>query len=345
MSAGRCDIGGRAEGVEAVELKQLRIFLCVAATGSFSRAAISLSTTQPVVTRHVRALEKSLGTQLFYRNGRGAVLTEPGKLLHTTALEIVRKISIVEGDLEAYRQRPSVKLSIGVPPSVGTMLTVPLVARLRTEFPHVSLKVVEAFSGHVLEWLATGRLDIAVLYGDPKHPSVLAEPLIEDELFLLGPAGDPHGIGDGFVDTARLSELPMILPSRPHGLRTLIDAALVRQRLTARVDLELEAMSSAISLVERGFGYTVLPYASFHQLEECERIKSWRLRNPSLRRTLTLATSTQSPTTEATRGLLKLVRTEVHRVVAAHGWRPADEDSPKLAATPIPLEPVPSFRQ
>jgi LysR family nitrogen assimilation transcriptional regulator len=338
MPSGRWDIGGRAEGIEAVELKQLRLFLCVAATGSFSRAAISLSTTQPVVTRNILALEKSLGTQLFYRNGRGAVLTEPGKLLHTTATDIVRKISMVEGDLEAYRQQPSMNLSIGVPPSVGTMLTVPLVAKLRTEFPHVALKVVEAFSGHVLEWLATGRLDIAVLYGDPKHASVLAEPLIEDELFLLGPAGDPLGLGKGPVDCARLSELPMILPSRPHGLRTLIDAAMVRQRLAARVDLELEAMTSAISLVERGFGYTVLPYASIHQLEESKRIKVWRLKNPSLRRTLTLATSTQCPTTDATRALLKLVRTEVHRVVAAREWRLEDNACPpKSRTTPTTL--------
>lgn len=312
-----------------MELKQLRIFLCVAAAGSFSRAAISLSTTQPVVTRHIRALEKTLGTPLFYRNGRGAVLTEPGKLLHASALDILGKVSLIESDLETFRVRPSIKLSIGVPPSVGTVLTVPLIARLRSEFSHVSLKVVEAFSGHVLEWLANGRLDIAVLYGDPKHPSLLAEPLMEDELFLLGPHEDPHGIGDGPVETARLAELPMILPSRPHGLRTLIETAMMSQHLSPRVELEMEAMSSAISLVERGLGYTVLPYASVHQLAETGRIKVWPLEKPSLKRMLTLATSTQSPSTEITKVLLKLVRDEVHRVVATGPWRPS---APKSAA-------------
>ena len=315
-----------------MELKQLRIFLCVAAAGSFSRAAITLSTTQPVVTRHIRALEKAVGTPLFYRNGRGAILTEPGKLLHASALEIVGKVSLIESDLESYRVRPSIKLSIGVPPSVGTVLTVPLIARLRSEFSHVSLKVVEAFSGHVLEWLANGRLDIAVLYGDPKHPSLLAEPLMEDELFLLGPREDPHGIGAGPVETARLAELPMILPSRPHGLRTLIESAMMSQHLAPRVELEMEAMSSAISLVERGLGYTVLPYASVHQLAESGRIRVWPLISPSLKRMLTLATSTQSPTTDITTMLLKLVRDEVHRVVATGPWRPA-------TATPAPAAP------
>jgi LysR family nitrogen assimilation transcriptional regulator len=310
-----------------MELKQLRIFLCVAAAGSFSRAAISLSTTQPVVTRHIRALERTLGTPLFYRNGRGAVLTEPGKLLHASALEIVGRVSLIEGDLASYRLRPSIKLSIGVPPSVGTVLTVPLVAKLRAEFPNVSLKVVEAFSGHVLEWLANGRIDIAVLYGDPKHPSVLAEPLMEDELFLLGPSDDPLAMGDGPVDTARLAELPMILPSRPHGLRMLIDSALMSQHLNARVELEMEAMSSALSLVERGVGYTVLPYASVHQLVESGRISAWPLRKPSLKRTLTIATSTQSPATDITRALLKLVREEVQSVIASGPWRPAAREA------------------
>ena len=59
-----------------MELRQLRHFLCVAETGSFSKAAVRLSLTQPVLSREVRLLEEEFGEQLFYRNGRGVVLVD-----------------------------------------------------------------------------------------------------------------------------------------------------------------------------------------------------------------------------------------------------------------------------
>ena len=64
-----------------MELDQLRALLTIAETGTFSRAAIRLATTQPILSRKIKLLEEELGAELFYRTGRGVVLSEAGKVL------------------------------------------------------------------------------------------------------------------------------------------------------------------------------------------------------------------------------------------------------------------------
>jgi LysR family nitrogen assimilation transcriptional regulator len=117
-----------------MDVKQLHIFASVAQAGTLSKAAIALSITQPVVTRQIRALEDELGVELFYRNGRGMILTDGGKLLLQHAEDILRSLAQAKSEVSAMRSMPSGKYAIGVPPSVGTVLTVPLVQKIKSEF-------------------------------------------------------------------------------------------------------------------------------------------------------------------------------------------------------------------
>src|SRR5260221_14224673 len=78
---------------DRMELKQLRYFLSVSELGSFSKAAVQLSLAQPILNRQIRALEHDLNAELFYRNGRGIVLSAAGKLLGAYAKEIIQTAS------------------------------------------------------------------------------------------------------------------------------------------------------------------------------------------------------------------------------------------------------------
>ena len=82
-----------------------------------------------------------------------------------------------------------------MPPSIGWMLTGPLVVRCREAFPEILLHVAEGFSGHVAEWLSTGRIDIGIVYQAPRLSTPQTEPLLSDELILLGAVDDPAGLG------------------------------------------------------------------------------------------------------------------------------------------------------
>ena len=70
--------------------------------------------------------------------------------------------------------------------------------------------MVEGFSGHLLEWLITGKIDVAVLYNAPRISNLSAEPLLQEEISLLGAVNDPAGLTADPVPASRLVELPMI---------------------------------------------------------------------------------------------------------------------------------------
>ncbi|PTM39767.1 LysR substrate-binding domain-containing protein [Bosea sp. 124] len=305
-----------------IDLKQLKAFSTLAEFGSFSRSAGVLGVAQPVLSRQIKALEQELGVELFYRNGRGTVLTEAGKVLNQYAKNLVETVDRAASEVMALKSSPRGTIVIGLPPSVGIVLTVPLVQHFREAFPLISLRVIEGFSGHVLEWLLTGKIDVAVLYNAPRTGSLRAEPLLTDELFLLGPA-EGGIVPDAESVTARLlSEIPLILPARPHGLRMLVDSMLGEAGIVPRVEIEVEAMPSTLGLVENGVGYTILSYSTAHARVQAGRMRAWRIVEPGITRQLILATSSQRPTTPAMRSLVAMVRQEVRSLTEQGLWLP-----------------------
>ncbi len=305
-----------------MELRQLEYFIAIAETGAFSRAAVRLCVGQPVLSRQMKALEQELGTELYYRTGRGIVLSEAGKILEQHARGVLETTAGAHRAIRALGSAPAGRVVIGMPPSVGAVLTAPLVRQFRAEFPMVALGVMEGFSGHVLEWLTTGRIDVAVLYNAPRTSALVTAPLLTDELFLLGPVADPAGAGDASVRAERLGSIPLILPSRPHGLRVLVDDFLAGIGVAPNVQVEMDAMPSTLSLVESGVGYTVLSYSSAHQQIESGRIRKWTIVEPRMTRSLVVATSTQRPVTKAARALVGFVRKHVDALVAQGRWSP-----------------------
>lgn len=305
-----------------MEIKQLHRFSVIAKLGSFSRAAVMLAIAQPALSRHVKALESEVGAKLLYRNGRGIVLTEAGERLREYAETIINTAERARNDLRELQKNPRGSVSIAMPPSVGSVLTVPLIENFRSRYPDIYLRLVEGFSGHVLEWLLMGKVDVAVLYNAPRMSNVLREPLLRDELFLLGARNDPSALPPGPVPARRLAEIPMIMPAGPHGLRILADQVLGKAGITPRIEIEVEAMPSTLKLVERGLGYTILSYSTVRELVLAERIKCWSIVRPQLTRELVLATSTQRPATQATKALAGVVRRQIRELLRTGLWHP-----------------------
>ena len=204
----------------------------------------------------------------------------------------------------------------------------PLIQRFHEEYPRIKLKVQEGYSGHVLEWLATGQLDIAVLYDSAslRGNTLETDPLLSDELFLIGAPSDPARVGHGPVRAARLAEIPLVLPSRPHGIRVLVDEALERAgSRQANVQMEIDALHSMVALAEGGVGYTVLSYSAVRDLALAARVRVWRIVDPVITRSLVLATATQRPSTKPARALTRLFKEKVGAHVRDGLWAPPPE--------------------
>ncbi|MGN6770240.1 MAG: LysR family transcriptional regulator [Rhizobiaceae bacterium] len=305
-----------------MEIKQLKYFLSVTELGSFSKAAISLSVAQPVLSRQIRSLEDELGIELLYRNGRGIAVTEAGQILVGHARTIVDTERAVGMEIDAMRADPSGKMVIGMPPTASAVLTVPLVQRFREVYPKVKLKVDVGYSGHVLEWLSTGRIDVAVLYNAPKTSTLTTEPLLEEELLLIGPKNTPAHLCRSPLPASTIAGVPMILPSHPHGLRVLIERLLGSIGVQPNVVFEIDNLNACLELVEKGFGYTILPFASVAEKVRAGELIASALVEPRMTRQLVLATSTQRPTTNVTRALAKTVTRLVRDLIQDGVWVP-----------------------
>ena len=136
-----------------MDLKRLRYFVCVSELGSFTLAARHLGVAQPALSRHIRQLESECGSTLLRRNGRGAELSEVGKIVLEHGRSLLEQVDRLESGLKAAKGAPVGAVNVGMPPSVCMILVEPLFHRVRRDYPGVRLHISEAFSGDVREWL------------------------------------------------------------------------------------------------------------------------------------------------------------------------------------------------
>jgi len=300
-----------------MDIKQLRYFVNVAELGSFSKAAAFLSVAQPALSRQIRNLEDELETRLLHRNGRGVAVTESGEQLLDRANAVLDQMDRIRDDISRLKVRPSGTVTLGLPPTITHVLVIPLIKQIRANYPEISLQAAEGFSGFVHEWLTGGRLDLAVLYNAPRTKHLLTEQLLVEELFLIGPGGATERKVVPFPDIARL---PLILPSRPHGLRILIDTIAARENIDLRIDFELDSLAAIKELVEDGTGWSILSFASVYREVEAGRLTARRIVEPNLSRSLVLATSTQRPLSQAARVVVDQIKIEVDDLVTTGKW-------------------------
>lgn len=289
-----------------MDLKRLEYFVHVAELGSFTRAAALLSVAQPALSRQVRLLEIELQQSLLYRNGRGVTPTEPGKRLLAHGRGILEQMSRARQELEELNGAPVGHVVMGLPPSVGRVLSTSLVERFSTSFPKATLGVVEGLSVYIQEWLAMGRVDVSLLYNPVPSPQLETVPVVEEPLYLIGPAGSAaRRKKPPAVPLAALQDHPLIVPARPHAIRMRVETQMANLGLKMKVAWEIDGVATILDLVRRGHGHAVLP---IHALAGREGLAAQPIVKPRLASVLALGTAAQRPLTPLARAVAGLLR-------------------------------------
>ena len=170
-----------------MDVRLLRYFIAIAELGSFSAAARYLNVAQPALSRHIKALETRFDTRLLVRSPRGIAMTAAGERLFRYGLTILRQIEMVPAVVKDMDQPITGLVKLGLPCSVSPILSVPLLARAKRDLPQVRVHIIEALSGYLGEWVQTRRLDLAVLFDAEPSPNYRLDPLLVEELCLVGP--------------------------------------------------------------------------------------------------------------------------------------------------------------
>lgn len=299
-----------------MNLNQLEYFVRTAEMGSLSKAAIVLNIAQSALSRQIRLLEVDMNVTLMLRNGRGIVLTEAGKRLFDHSVDILEMVSRVREDIDATRDEPIGRIVLGLPPTMGRMLTLPLVEIFKRELPKARLAIVEGLSAHLAEWVSTGRADIGLLHNPTAQPSLEITPLAQMPLVLVSQAeGKKRTAAPVKFDD--LLNYPLIVPERTHVIRKLLETQAALSGLKLNVAWEISSVRSMLDLVRAGHGHAVLPKDAVAIEHHPESFTLREIVEPSLTSTLCLAISAHKPITPLTKRVMQILREQILKQLAA----------------------------
>ena len=269
-----------------MELRQLRYFVRIVELGSMSRAALDLDMVQSALSQQISRLESELSTRLLQRTPRGVIPTEAGQaFFHQAQLTLRHAQQAIHA---AQQARLSGAVSMGLSPTIANVLGLPLMRAMRERYPEVRLHMVSALSGHLTSLLNARQLDLAILFDTHNARRWSVMPLLEEQLFLIQSRQQPvapqiqHAAP---ISLQQLQQVPLILPSGSHGLRSSIMASFTSAGFQSQMAMEIDSLTLLMEAVAAGMGATVQPWSAVGMYRDAaERFQWSQIADESVRR-------------------------------------------------------------
>lgn len=305
-----------------MEIRQLRYFLAISEEQSFSRAALRLRVAQSALSSRMRNLEAELGVLLFVRESRGVRVTEAGERFRAHVNEILAGLAQAVDAARGAAAEPEGEVRLGLPGPITEMVGVALIEAIARRYPRLRLRLVEAMSGYVLEWLRNGRVDLAILYVTPETMDLALAPLVRERLDLVVPTGERDRLlaGRDAVGIADLASVRLVLPGAPHGLRALVDRAARRARIDLVPAIEADSYPLIKALVARGRGCAILPRVAVLAEIAAGDLETVAISAPGLTRDVALAYAHSRAAPLAVTKVEQICREVVAELVESGRW-------------------------
>ena len=271
-----------------LDVRRLKVLREVAARGSFSAAAESLSFTQSAISQQVAALERETGTTLVERSPRGIRLTDAGRALVKHADAILARIDDAEEELDAIAGLRGGRLRLACFQSAGATLVPRAVAEFHQRHPDVDLSMIELEPDPARQALKAGEIDLALVYDFEPIPTMRegeldTTHLIDDPYDVLLPQG--HSLaGKRSISIADLAEEPWIAATHDCGCRQITERACQDAGFEVRVAFECDETLAAQALVAAVVGVTILPRLALATIHPGVVVRNLRRTEPVVRR-------------------------------------------------------------
>ena len=241
-----------------MNLRHLRYFIEIAATGNLRRASEVLYVTQSALSRAIVELEAELGCALLERDRKGVQPTRQGVVFAQGARRILAEVESLRTEVLAQSGEMVGHVRLAMPVGLRERLTRPLVRRLRGEHPNVRVDILDGNAHENRAAVLEGIADIAVMQELDRGLPLNYRRLYADPLCLVGPRDAGFTMARALPQSA-LAGRPLLQIRAPNQIRWLVDATL--RRLSAPTEPAMEVSSSVVQLdlVEDGNGFTVLP--------------------------------------------------------------------------------------
>jgi DNA-binding transcriptional LysR family regulator len=232
-----------------------QVFAAVAKEGGMTRAAHSLHTVQPNVTKRIRLLEEELGTTLFHRHKKGITLTTAGEQLLPYAEKIRQLLSEAQG-VVTRSLSPRGPLRIGAIETTVALRLSPLFTRYGKLYPDVDLSIATDTTGALIVDVLEYRLEGAFVAGPIEHPQLTSLPVCKEELVIYAPGS----VRDAFQFIK--TKMPKVLVFRGGcSYRQSLEKLFARWGMARVKFLEFSSLDGILGCVAAGLGITLFPKA------------------------------------------------------------------------------------
>src|SRR5215475_10219114 len=273
-------------------LRQLRYFDALARHGHFGRAAEACSISQPALSMQIKEMEEVLGGVLLERSARQVTLTKFGEEIVQRVREILRSVDELGDFARASRDRLAGRLRIGMIPTIAPYLLPTVIANLTRMHPELDIHVHEALTSKLIQELAEGRLDTAILALPVSEPSLTVVALFAEN-FLLVPPGEDEGTPVPSSET--LCDMRLLLLEEGHCFRDQALAFCNMQSSLPREALEASSLSTLVQMVSAGMGVTLIPEMAIAVETRSASVSVVRFDDPQPARTVGMIWRKSSP--------------------------------------------------
>ncbi|MDE1994288.1 MAG: hydrogen peroxide-inducible genes activator [Rhizobiaceae bacterium] len=273
-------------------LKQFRYFEALARHGHFGRAADVCAISQPALSMQIKELEESLGTELFERGARQVRLTSFGEAFALRVRDILRSVDELADLARASQERLVGRLRIGVIPTVAPYLLPAIIGNLSRMYDGLEIHVRETLTSKLVQELAEGRLDTAVVALPVSEPSLTEVALFSEDFVLVRPGEDE---GKPVPNREALREMRLLLLEEGHCFR---DQALSFCNIHSALPRELldgSSLSTLVQMVSAGIGVTLIPEMAVEVETRSASVSVARFQNARPSRTIGMIWRKTSP--------------------------------------------------
>src|SRR6266850_3130820 len=275
-----------------ITLRQLRYFDALVRHGHFGRAAEACSISQPALSMQIKEMEEALGGVLLERNARQVALTKFGEGLAERVRDILRSVEELGDFARASRDRLAGRLRIGMIPTIAPYLLPTVIGDLTRLYPELDVHVREALTSKLIQELAEGRLDTAIVALPVSEPSLTEVALFAENFLLVRPRKDE---GTPVPSSETLREMRLLLLEEGHCFREQALSFCNTQSSLPREVLDASSLSTLVQMVGAGLGVTLIPEMAVAVETRSASVSVARFKNPQPSRTIGMIWRKTSP--------------------------------------------------
>jgi DNA-binding transcriptional LysR family regulator len=272
-----------------VEIRQLRAFIAIAESGTFTAGAARVHVTQAAISMQIRQLETEIGARVFVRAPRHVILTEAGEHLLHRARQILREHDVALEEIAELAGAERGRLRIGSASAMVLTDQLPRILKeLRRQHPRAEISVTSGTSESLVEQIVAGELDIAFVSLPVDVRGVQTEGLSEDQLVAI--ASPRHKLAkQKTISAYTLAGEKLILGERGGNTRRLIDQFFAQAGVSLKVAMELSRQAAIRRMVEEDMGVGIVPLQSVKDEVERGKLIRWWIEGAQINWELGLA--------------------------------------------------------